>query len=155
MLRPITLASRPLSIARRSLAVVNEVQGPLSRTNPSMFPSGYNSNHALTRSAQIFPCVPARFYSSTPAMRQASESPFAAGQTKITKTRRLKKIFVPKKAAVQMTEKARTFFKKLLDMNPGKAGVMLNYGQSSSGEPRMVYSFDFVTKELLDPEDEG
>lgn len=125
--------------------------------------SGYTSNHSLARSAQTFPYVPVRLYSSTPATRQAS-SPFASGgQAKITKTKggeetktkRKQKIFIPRKAAVQMTEKARTFFKKLLDMNPEKAGVMLNYGQSSSGEPRMVYSFDFVTKENLDPGDEG
>jgi hypothetical protein len=159
------MASRPLSIARRSLAAVNEVQGPLSRAHPAMSHSGYTSNHSLARSEQTFPYVRVRLYSSTPATRQAS-SPFAAGgQAKITKTKgdgeattktkRKKKIFLPRKAAVQMTEKARTFFKKLLDMNPEKAGVMLNYGQSSSGEPRMVYSFDFVSKEQLDPQDEG
>ena len=134
------MASRPLSIARRSLAAVNEFQGPLLRTKPSMPSSGYTSNHSLDRSAQTFPCVPVRLYSSTPATRQAS-SPFATGG-KATKTKRTKKIFVPRKAAVQMTEKARTFFKKLLAMNPEKAGVMLNYGQSSSGEVRTTATRD-------------
>ena len=137
------MASRPFSIAKRSLAAVNELQGPF-RTKPSMPSSGNTSNYSLDRSAQTFPCVLVRLYSSTPATRQAS-SPFATGgQAKITKTmggeatktKRRKKIFVPRKAAVQMTEKARTFFQKLLAMNSEKAGVMLNYGQSSSGEVR-------------------
>ena len=33
-------------------------------------------------------------------------------------------------------------------------GVRLNYKQSRTGEPRMVFTFDFVTKEELDADDE-
>jgi len=35
------------------------------------------------------------------------------------------------------------------------AGVMLNYGQASSGQPRMVFSFDFVSKDQIAENDEG
>lgn len=35
------------------------------------------------------------------------------------------------------------------------AGVMLNYNQSTSGQPRMVFSFDFVTQDQIHEDDEG
>ena len=66
-----------------------------------------------------------------------------------------KRKYVPRKAAIEMTEEARTFFKKLLEMNPDKAGIMLNYKQATSGQPRMVFSFDFVSKEGLEESEEG
>lgn len=55
--------------------------------------------------------------------------------------------------AATLTPKARKFFKTLLERppRPNIVGVMLNYSQSSSGQPRMVFSFDFVTQEQLDP----
>jgi hypothetical protein len=34
-------------------------------------------------------------------------------------------------------------------------GVMLHLNQASSGEPRMVFAFDFVTKDQITEEDEG
>jgi hypothetical protein len=66
--------------------------------------------------------------------------------------------FVPRKAPVALTETARSFFKALLDTkqeDEDVAGILLNYQQSSSGEPRMVFSFDFVKKSELGPDDEG
>ena len=71
--------------------------------------------------------------------------------------------FVPRKAPVALTETARTFFKALLetkqqdddDDDDDVAGILLNFQQSSSGEPRMVFSFDFVKKSELGPDDEG
>lgn len=68
---------------------------------------------------------------------------------------RSKKKFIPRKAAVQLTEKARVLFQKLLRNQPTKDGILLNYTQSSSGEPRMVFSFSFVSKNELVDEDEG
>lgn len=100
-------------------------------------------------------------------------SPFAAGRsggggggssngvgvgddTPSSSRRRKKKTkFIPRKAAVQLSDNARTLFKKLLDNNPSKDGILLNYDQSSTGEPRMVFSFRFVTKNELVEEDEG
>lgn len=64
--------------------------------------------------------------------------------------------FIPRKAAVQLTEKARTFFKALLENppRPDIIGIQLNYQQSKS-TPRMVFAFTFVTAQDLGPTDEG
>jgi len=66
-----------------------------------------------------------------------------------------KKKFIPRKAAVELTEKARTLFQKLLENHPSRDGILLNYNQSSTGEPRMVFSFSFVSQDELDDQDEG
>ena len=68
---------------------------------------------------------------------------------------RKRRKFIPRKAAVELTDKARTFFRALLANNPQRDGIMLNYQQASSGQPRMVFSFGFVTKDELTEEDEG
>jgi hypothetical protein len=82
-------------------------------------------------------------------------SPFASAPS--PSDRRLKHKFVPRKAAVAMTPQARNYFRALLDnsSNPGIVGILLNYHQSSSGEPRMVFSFDFCNAEHLSHMDEG
>lgn len=55
-----------------------------------------------------------------------------------------------------MTPKARKFFTLLLENPPAdKIGVMLHYDQSNTGEPRMVFSFDFCSAADLGPDDEG
>ena len=88
-------------------------------------------------------------------------SPFDPNTKKPTTSRptaQKKRTFVPRKAAVKLTEKARKFFKLLLENPPRKdvIGVVLNYQQPKSGEPRMVFSFDFVTANDIDPNhDEG
>ena len=99
-------------------------------------------------------------YSTSPVTLDSSSGGAAGDDNVVITTTRQKKKgkkhnFVPKKAAVQMTKQAREFFRKLVEMKPEKAGVMLNYDQSKTGEPRMVFSFDFVTKEQLHPRDEG
>lgn len=66
-----------------------------------------------------------------------------------------KQKFVPRKAAVTLSEQTRVFFKDLLADNPEKDGIMLHYKQSSTGEPRMVFSFAFVVQEDIGPDDEG
>jgi len=106
---------------------------------------------------------------SVPALHSAA-SPFdpdeAAKKPTITRNQQQpvskatlkKRAFVPRKAAVQLTEKARKFFKLLLKNppRPDIIGIMLNYGQPRSGEPRMVFSFDFVTAKDVDfDQDEG
>ena len=92
----------------------------------------------------------------------SSSSPFASGggiigqkATGKKTTRKKAKQFIPRKAAVTLTEQSRTFFRKLLENNPQMDGVILKHQQSSTGEPRMVFSFDFVKKEQLQPGDEG
>ena len=54
-----------------------------------------------------------------------------------------------------MTESARELFVKLLESQPDKDGILLDYHQSSSGQPRMVFSFRFVKKDDLHEQDEG
>lgn len=66
--------------------------------------------------------------------------------------------FVPRKAAVKLTEKARNFFRDLLEKppRPNVIGILLTHQQSGSGEPRMVFAFKFVTEQEIDPRmDEG
>ena len=87
------------------------------------------------------PPSPSRLLTSSPTFTKASP--------------RRKRQFIPRKAAVKLTDRARTFFKALLESNPEKLGVILNYQQASSGQPRMVFSFGFVTKDQISPEDEG
>lgn len=99
-----------------------------------------------------------RQYSSTPYWSLSSpfsKNPAENTSTPTTAAARKKKKFIPRKAAVTLTERARTFFKALLENSPDKAGVILNYNQASSGQPRMVFSFGFVTKDQLTPDDEG
>lgn len=96
----------------------------------------------------------------------SSSSPFDPDSQKIlsssttTKKRKPRRTFIPRIAAVQLTDKARKFFKVLiqdqLEKQSDIIGVMLNYTQSSSGEPRMVYTFSFVTSKDIDiDQDEG
>jgi hypothetical protein len=86
-------------------------------------------------------------------------SPFATNSTTTTKTnphqRKKRSKFIPRKAAVQLSERSRSLFQKLLASQPDKDGILLNYHQSSTGEPRMVYTFQFITKDELVEEDEG
>ena len=73
------------------------------------------------------------------------------------KRRSRPRTFVPRKAAVTLTEQARLFFKQLLanPPRPDIIGIQLLYQQSSTGEPRMVYSFRFVTAANVTAQDEA
>lgn len=59
---------------------------------------------------------------------------------------------VMRKPPVTLTDTARSFFQKLLQSPPrdNVIGIMLDYHQSTSGEPRMVYSFRFVNAKDID-----
>lgn len=100
-----------------------------------------------------------RLYSSTIYAQGDDSKPLSSpfGNKKKTSARKTtrRKTFVPRKAAVALTETARNLFRKLLENNPEKDGILLNYNQSSSGQPRMVFSFSFVTKDELHENDEG
>ena len=93
--------------------------------------------------------------SQTPPLSTLSSSSPFGNTTTNNSNRRKKKRIIPRKAAVELTEKARIIFQKLLDNQPTKEGILLNYTQSATGEPRMVFSFSFVSKEELDEQDEG
>jgi hypothetical protein len=65
--------------------------------------------------------------------------------------------FIPRKAPLLLTETARKFFKALLkgkEDDKNVIGIMLNYHQSSTGEPRMVFAFYFVRADQLGKNDE-
>ena len=67
-----------------------------------------------------------------------------------------RRTFVPRKAAVAMTPESRLAFKSLLAGAPEEVtGIMLRYGQSLTGEPRMVFSFGYVRVNEVGEEDEG
>ena len=93
---------------------------------------------------------------------QSPASPFSSGVSPVLDNNdntashgRTRQKFIPRKAAVALTEKARTLFKQLVENHPSKDNVLLNYTQSSTGEPRMVFSFSFVATEDLVQQDEG
>jgi len=101
-----------------------------------------------------------RYYTTT-SFKSSSTKPSTP------KTKRKRK-FIPPKAIVNLTPKSRNLFKTLLSIaiqnsegknnNDGNKiiGILLKYQQSSSGEPRMVFQFDFLRQvELENSEHEG
>ena len=76
---------------------------------------------------------------------------------KSRQTRKRRRDFVPRKAAVQLTEQARQAFQQLLQdpPRPDIIGIQLLYQQSSTGQPRMVFSFRFVTAADVSSKDEA
>ena len=95
--------------------------------------------------------------SSSNEAQSPFSSPLAGGNADNARSVRRKssKKFVPRKAAVKLSEKARTLFQKLLENHPTRDGILLDYKQSSTGQPRMVFSFSFVSKDELHERDEG
>lgn len=87
-----------------------------------------------------------------------------------------KRSFIPRKAPVKLTPPARKFFKILIEQKLKQEdqlkvggngdgvdndkppspyiGIMLKYQQSNTGEPRMVYTFDYVTQDQISSQDE-
>jgi len=101
------------------------------------------------------------YYAPTRSCAYAS-SPFDPkvnhpNENSSAKKRRRRLKFVPRKAAVTLTDPSRQFFRRLLEKPPRPEiiGVMLHYDQASSGEPRMVFRFSFVSQDELHPNDEG
>jgi hypothetical protein len=105
-----------------------------------------------------------------PAEQPFGTSPFASSNVSSREQRKSKgkasRTFIPPKAAVNLTEKARLFFKGLLesrtesgksDSDNKTAGIMLRYQQASDGQPRMVFTFGFISLEDIqtDMGDEG
>ena len=76
---------------------------------------------------------------------------------KASQRRRRTTTFIPQKAAVSLTNEARTIFKDLLSRSPRPniVGIWLTNTQSRTGQPRMVYGFSFVTADELSPQDEA
>lgn len=103
-----------------------------------------------------------RIHSSS-SSSSPSSSPFDPRHSRLTSAKKpspaqkgKKHPFIPRKAAVTLTEQARKVFQALLHNPPRPEiiGIALNYEQSHTGEPRMVFSFSFVTSDDLGPNDE-
>ena len=98
-----------------------------------------------------------RFYSNTTTL-QLQEKP-------TTPTQHRRRPLRSEKPVIQLTPKARTFFQRLFSqvqpedtMTPSSdpiLGFRLLYQQSQSGQPRMVFSFDFARGNQIGPMDEG
>ena len=91
-----------------------------------------------------------------------------------TGSKKKERSFIPRKAPVKLTSQARKFFKLLIEQKLKQeeqlkvdndnadndsslsscVGIMLKYQQSLSGEPRMVYTFDYVTQDQISNQDE-
>jgi len=66
------------------------------------------------------------------------------------------KKFIPRKAAVELTQNARSLFKKLLkNRSQEGGGIILKLQHSTSGQPRMVFTFGFVEQKDIEEHDEG
>ena len=73
-----------------------------------------------------------------------------------TKKKTKQRGFVPRKAALNLTPKARQFLKALLENAPNDViGVMLKYQMSTAGQMRMVFAFEFVREHQIAKDDEG
>ncbi len=73
-----------------------------------------------------------------------------------TKNKKTPKKFIPRKAAVALTEKARNLFKKLLqNRTKDGGGILLKLQQSTTGQPRMVFTFGFANSHEIGNQDEG
>lgn len=112
----------------------------LSTSNSRAFDLQKSFFHASIR------CASSPFDPKAGATASSNASPKT--HTPSAAKKKLRK-FVPRKAAVELTDKSRGFFRRLLENPPRPeiVGVLLNYDQSSSGEPRMVFSFQFVTQD--------
>ena len=88
--------------------------------------------------------------------RMLSNDTDASATREETESKPKRRAIVARKPAISLTPKSRKFFQALLeyDTRDDIAGIMLRYQQHGGGEPRMVFSFDFVTKDKVDPMDE-
>ena len=169
----------PLAVARsaghlpaaaaRAVSCRHELLCPHSSSASASAPSVSCSTFAQRRQ---YNSRPVRRYSASASLLS---SPFSGGigdnpsssQGKTRRSNRRRK-FIPRKAAVALTPKARTFFKSLLEnvtsnqsnedgnkSDDAIIGIQLTYSQSTTGEPRMVFGFSFLRASALHPNDEA
>lgn len=161
---------RRLSIRTGSFGVWQRRQVPAicitdkQRCNTASFHGDYHCKGQFNQKAPIGALNFATTTSSSPfdpsnhSIQQDDKSSNLETKTNVQRKRKRRVLkFVPLKPAVNITPRAQQFFLKLLHdpPRPTICGVRLNYDQSSSGQPRMVFSFSFVTPEELDGMDEA
>ena len=153
LFRRLSAHSSRMITFRKSLFINIDVE-ELSSLNPKM--NLVNNSLDLTSVGLRSPSCK-RLFSSSPFDRNNHTTGTISdkGKTQEKRPRRPLKV-VPLKPAVDVAPKARQFFIQLLrdPPRPEICGVRLSYKQASSGEPRMVFSFEFVTPDQLDKFDE-
>jgi hypothetical protein len=124
--------------------------------------------HSRTiRSYSVTSFAPSSPFGGSGIDDKQAQSPRSNARTSSGRRRK----FIPRKAAVALTPKARTFFQSLLKnaaanqskQTDGDAkqsddaiiGIQLTYSQSTTGEPRMVFGFSFLRASALHPNDEA
>jgi hypothetical protein len=140
-----TTKTKGFIIVSRRLMTGNRICCPPLQKQPLSKILDTTKNHVFNNSQLLYYSTPTRPLSNP-------SSPFAGGSntsssSNTTNKKRKRRKFVPRKSAVQLTDTARDLFIKLLQRKPDKHGIVLDYHQSSTGEPRMVFSFRFVQKE--------
>lgn len=66
------------------------------------------------------------------------------------------KRFIPRKAAVALTQNTRSLFKKLLQNRSQEGGgIILKLQHSTSGQPRLVFTLGFIEQNDVSETDEG
>lgn len=142
--------------------VVRRSERVAKRVHPSNFHHGAALASFLSDQFTIGETHKRSLVSVTHPVKGPTSSPFdknpnADKAVPSNKRLRKKREFIPRKAAVQLTEQARNYFRVLLENPPRPQiiGVMLSYHQSKTGEPRMVFAFDFVAELDIGPDDEG
>ncbi|KAK1738935.1 hypothetical protein QTG54_010251 [Skeletonema marinoi] len=90
----------------------------------------------------------------TIATQRIQSSSFSSASGKATKNTKNK--MIPRKAALQLTPKAREIFRKLIEATSSE-GIKLKYEMSSQHALRMAFKFDLIkdVKKELSFEDEG
>ena len=158
------LAARAVS-CRRELPCPHSSYSSVSASAPSVSCSTFDQrrqyNPRQARSYSMSTSV-----SSSPFSGGIGDNHFSSPSTARKGNRRRR--FIPRKAAVALTPKARTFFRSLLEnvtsiQSDGESkqsddaiiGIQLTYSQSTTGEPRMVFGFSFLRASALHPNDEA
>jgi hypothetical protein len=147
-----TTKTKGFMVLSRRLMTRNKICFPHFQKQP--LSKILDTNHVFNNYSQLL------YYSTPTQPLNNPSSPFSGGSntsssSNTTNKKRKRRKFVPRKSAVQLTDTARDLFIKLLQRKPDKHGIVLDYHQSSTGEPRMVFSFRFVQKkEELSENDE-
>ncbi|GAX25529.1 hypothetical protein FisN_15Hu152 [Fistulifera solaris] len=105
------------------------------------FPRGSDSRVLMSSNDSTFQS----FFTNSGTFRSVSSAPGSSKTTTTAAQTKLRK-FIPRKAAVQLTESARTFFRTLLQHPPRPEiiGILLSY-QQATDQVKMVYHFQFIT----------
>lgn len=156
------LLSSPVIMMAKSWVNQSSHRGitTISAASTTTFIHGYNNAAGCSHTSS---CI--SFLHNT-SMSLTKEY-FSTSSTISSTTSKKRKKIIPKRAPVKLTPKARKFFKDLIDMktkskeneNSNKnenviAGIILKYQQSNTGQPRMVFTFDYVAQNELSDRDE-